>query len=297
MSAPTLVVRFSSLGDVVLCGAVTGALAPVVFVTHGAWEPVARRLPGVERVVALEPGEGIGALAARLPAHGRRVDLHCSLRSVTLGLRLGGVWDAVEPQRLRRHLRVAAKCGPADPVVQRYARAVGVEPAPLPWVRVEGPQDAVLVVPGARHPTKRWPVEHFVRTLDEIEGPVVVLGGPGEERTCRRLVDALGPRAELCCEAGFEATFAALGRGRACLAGDTGLAHLCAAAGIPVVAVFGSTHADDGYWEQRCTPVQVELPCRPCARFGRDRCPFGDLRCLVEAEPSAAALALRGVMS
>lgn len=297
MSEPVLVVRFSSLGDVVLCGAVTGALGPVVFVTSQAWEPVARLLPGVERVVALRPGEGIVSLSRRIPPHGRRIDLHGSLRSSALAVRLGGVWDVVESQRLRRHLRVAFKTAPADPVVQRYARAAEVKATPRPWLCVEGPRDALLVAPGAHHATKRWPVEHYLQALAPVPGPVVVLGGPGEQRLCGRLVDALGSRAELCCEAGFDATLAALGRGRACLAGDTGLGQLCAAAGMPVVTIFGSTHPQDGYWEQRCSPVQLELPCRPCSRFGRAHCPFGDLRCLVGLEPASVTAAVLRVLA
>ncbi len=297
MSEPTLVVRFSSLGDVVLCGAVTADLGPVIFVTSRAWAPVASRLPGVAQVVALEPGEGVASLARRIPPHGRRVDLHGSLRSQALALLLGGVWDVVDPQRLRRHLRVAFKAAPASPVVQRYGAAARAQPAPVPWLEVDGPRDALLVAPGARHATKRWPVELYAQALAQVDGPMVVLGGPGEQRACGQLVDALGPRAELVCEAGFEGVFRALGRGRACLAGDTGLAHLCAAAGMPVVTIFGSTHAQDGYWDQRCTPVQLALPCRPCARFGRDRCPFGDLRCLAGLPPEAVRRAVLQVMA
>ncbi|MFH1469145.1 MAG: glycosyltransferase family 9 protein [Pseudomonadota bacterium] len=296
MSLPTLVVRFSSLGDVVLAGAVTGALAPVVFVTLRPYAAVAARLPGVVQVVAVEEGEGLGALARRLPAHGRRIDLHRSLRSQALALALGGTWDLVDAQRLRRHMRVAVKVAPARSLVQRYSEAAGVVAAAPPWIAAEGPRDALLVVPGARHASKRWPPERFAAALAPLEGPVMVLGGPGEERACTRIADALGPRAEVLCEAGFERTFAALGRGRACLADDTGLAHLCAAAGIPVVTVFGGTTAADGYWDARCMPLEQPLWCRPCSRFGRDTCPIGDWACLWELAPERATAALRSVL-
>lgn len=295
MSQPTLVVRFSSLGDVVLCGAVTAALEPVIFVTQQRYAAVAARLPGVQQVVGLGDGESVGSLAARLPRHGRRIDLHRSLRSKALALRLGGVWDVVQTQRLRRYLRVAFKARPADPVIRRYAEAAGVSPAALPWLTVLGPRDAALVIPGARHATKRWPLEHWVGALECLAGPVIVLGGPGEERLCARLVDAIGSRAERVCEAGFEGVFSVLGRGRVCLAGDTGLAHLCAAAGIPTVVMFGSTHSRDGFWDDRCRVVEVDLPCRPCARFGRDRCPVGDLLCLRDLGPENLAPVLAGM--
>jgi len=297
VSAPTLVVRFSSLGDVLLCGAVTGALDPVVFVTSERYAQVAQRLPGVRRVVGLRPGEGVGSLARRLPAHGLRVDLHRSLRSGLLGLRLGGRWLALDPQRLRRQLRVAFKRAPASGLVGRFAHAAEVSVAPLPWIKVQGPRDALLVVPGALHATKRWPVEHYLGALQQLPGPIIILGGPGEERLCARLADGLGPRAEAICERGFEGVFRVLGRGRACLGGDSGLVQLCAAAGMPVVTIFGPTCSQDGYWDDRCFPVELALPCRPCARFGRPRCPIGDHRCMRGLRPDLVVHALGEVLS
>ena len=47
----TLVIRFSSLGDIVLAGSVTGALAPVTFLTHSRYADLAAALPGVTQVI------------------------------------------------------------------------------------------------------------------------------------------------------------------------------------------------------------------------------------------------------
>src|SRR5687767_43422 len=105
------VVRFSSLGDIVLTAAITGQLGDdVCFVTLPRYHALVRRFPGVVEVRG--PGEA-------LPA-GRVIDLHNNLRSRRLRA------DArVERQDLRRRLRVAFKTAPADPVLTRYGRAAG----------------------------------------------------------------------------------------------------------------------------------------------------------------------------
>ena len=289
-----VVVRFSSLGDVVLAGAVTAGLAPVTFVTHARYAAVAARLPGVERVVALE--EGIGALARRLPRDVPRVDLHASPRSRALALRAGGSWCRVRRDVLGRHLRVAFKTAPGVGVVARYAAAAGVPAAPLPWIRSDGPRDALLVAPGSRWAAKRWPAARFAAVAAAWDGPVAVLGGPGEEDLCEAVASAAGPRAEPIAGLGFAGVLAVLGRGRVALGNDTGLAHLCAAAGVPTVVVFGATSSDDGFWDDRCTVVEADLPCRPCTRFGRSDCPVGDHRCmdLVAVDTVASAVGRAG---
>ena len=70
----TLVIRFSSFGDIVLTAAVTGALAPVRFLTLRQYVPLASTLPGVIGAVAWEDGPELGS-------YDRVVDLHASLRS------------------------------------------------------------------------------------------------------------------------------------------------------------------------------------------------------------------------
>jgi heptosyltransferase-2 len=70
------------------------------------------------------------------------------------------------------------------------------------------------------------------------------------------------------------------------VAGDTGLAHLAAAVGRPVVAIFASTTPDLGYAPVgRHRVVDVDLPCRPCHVHGAKRCWLGHRRCLTEIDP------------
>lgn len=291
--SPTLVIRLSSMGDVVLCGAVTGGLAPVTFLTRRAWAPLAAMLPGVEEVLVYEELAANPDPLARPWA--RVVDLHASPRSRRLALRLSAPTVRVQRYDLRRRLRVWLKAGAPPPrVVERYAAAAGVPAAPRPWLAGAQGGPALGLVPGAHHPTKRWPLERFVEVAAAWPGPVLALGGPGEERAVHALCEAIGPRAEAVTERGFDRTVQALRRCRVVVAGDTGLLHLAGALGVPVVGLFGPTTSQDGFWDPACgQAVERELPCRPCSLHGGPTCPMGDHACLRELDAAAVVAAVR----
>lgn len=275
----TLVIRFSSLGDVVLTGGVTGALGDVEYLTKAAYAPLAEALPGVRRVHVWEQGLPQGAFD-------RVIDLHASPRSRWVCARLGRPTRRVQRLDLGRRLRVAFKLGdPPASVLERYAAAAGVTPTAPPWISLpDAPRDTLVLCPSASQSTKRWPAGRFALLGARWQGPIAVLGGPGEHALVREIARHLGDRAEAIAETGFRRTFQALARGRVAVAGDTGLLHLAAAAGLPVVGLFGPTTPRDGFWDAIAKPrgeaVEVNLDCRPCSLHGGDRCPIGDHACL-----------------
>lgn len=249
------VIRFSSLGDVVLAASVTAALAPVCFVTMPRYHDLVRRFPGVVEVRG--PGDP-------LPP-GRVIDLHNNLRSRRLRADV-----RLDRQDWARRARVWLKTAPAEPVLLRYARAAGVAPIDPPWLTPVSRGSALILVPGAAHPTKRW--DGWVDLARAWGGPVRAIGGPGEEA----LVERIGG----VCEVGFDRTLDAMDGGAVLCGGDTGLLHLGAAAGLPVVGLFGPTTSKDGFFSYPGTAVELDLSCRPCSRFGGARCPMGDHLCM-----------------
>lgn len=284
----TVVIRFSSLGDIVLTGAVTAALAPVTYVTHPRYHELARRLPGVKTVIR----HGIDPLPRTAD---RIVDLHASLRSRRVSRQIRGPVQRVQRHDLRRRMRVTLKWGAPPPsVVERYAMAAGVAPCHDPWLPIAD-GDALILCPTAAHATKQWPMDRFVAVGRLWNGPVLVLGGPADEALVREMVSAIGTHAEGLAENGFSQTITTLQRGRLAVGGDTGLMHLCAAAGLPTVVLFGPTTASDGFWPQPTAAPSVPLPCRPCSRYGGTTCPIGDHRCMNHLSVDAVWGAIQGI--
>jgi ADP-heptose:LPS heptosyltransferase len=244
-----VLLRRSALGDVVLLGAVTSRVArPVTVVTDPRWAPVAARLSGVDRVV---PWDGA------IQGGGPRIDLQAGHGSARFRPD-----RTIDKRGARRRFRMwTGLVAPRPPVVSLYAEACGIaEPAPPPWIDGGGARDALAVLPGAAWATKRWAPERFRELSSRWNGPVVV--------------------ADIVVEAGFERTIAALLGCRVAVGCDSGLLHLAGACGARAVAVFGSTHPDDGFFTWPGEAVQRELSCRPCTLHGRSFCPLGDALCL-----------------
>ena len=295
-----LVIRFSSLGDVVLASAVTPGLQSVVFATHAHYAPLVQRFQGVHQVVGLAPGESVASLAGRLPPVEWAVDLHGSLRSRALVRRLGTQVSRVEKLAITRRVRVALKQPDRIPtVLSRYADAAGVPLARRPWIPVprDPHPDALVLVPGASHATKRWPLFRYRAIADRWPGPVFALGSLDEDPLLRELWQQTGGRVVPVAEVGFERTLEVMGLAAVVVGGDTGLVHLAAACGVPVVSLFGPTHSADGFWDHPGRALEVPLACRPCSLHGGAVCPVGDHACMWQISVGAVWTALEGVLT
>ncbi len=278
-----LVIRFSSLGDVVLAASVTPSIGSVVFATHARFVPVVQRFQGVSEVIGLEQGEGLMAYAARLPSVERTLDLHSSLRSRVLASRVGAPVSRVDKCSLTRRWRVAFKRPERIPtVLERYAGAAGVPLAPRPWISIPRSEtlDSLVLVPGAAHETKRWPLAHYRALAMRWDGPLFALGSLSEEPLLRQLSQETDGRVVPVAERGFEQAFKVLEGAGLVVGGDTGLVHLAAACGVPVISLFGPTHSADGFWNHPGQAVELDMACRPCSLHGGKHCPIGDHACM-----------------
>jgi len=315
-----LIVRFSSIGDVLLTTPLVRALrrrhpdAELAFVTKRAMVPLVSDNPHLTLVAALEPGEGVSQLAARLrafaPTHG--LDLHGSLRSAALRSLVRARWAGYRKRRFARTLLIATKVdvyGTPTPVPERYfaaARRLDVSPdggAPefhlglaagdrvARWLANRGLASAPLaaLAPGAAHATKRWAVRHWSELIDRLGAqglrPVVV-GGPGDRGIAQQL-----PAPSAAGEFSLQETGALLARARVVVSGDTGVMHMATGVAVPVVALFGPTVAQFGFFPYRAphSVLQHDLACRPCSPMGTARCPHGHHRCLESIGAAAVA--------
>ena len=324
-----LLVRFSSIGDVILTTPLVRALrrrhpeAALTFVTKRALVPLVSENPHLTRVVALEPDEPVRHLADRLrplaPTHG--LDLHGSLRSRALRLLLPGRWSGYRKRKLARGWLISTKLdwyGRALPVPERYfeaARDLDVGPdggppefaiAPTPrarvdeWLAAEGLGGSAVAVfaPGAAHATKRWPAAHWAALAGRLaaRGLTPLIVGGALDRGLASRIEGVRSVAGVF---SLQETGALLARARVVVSGDTGVMHMATAVGAPVVALFGPTVRQFGFLPYRARAEVLERPldCRPCSAMGSGRCPMGHHACLEDitpAEVDAAALRIAG---
>ncbi len=246
-----------------------------------------RLIPCV-RAVPVDTRGGIGRLVATIATLRRArydavIDLQGLLKSGALARLAGGARTVGFP---RSHLREPVarafysdtpEPGPDEHVVHKnlaLLAAIGVQdrrvrfPLEIPHTAVaeqvasrhrsaesmgEGRLGYALINPGAAWPNKRWPAERFgavaAAMLARLGLRSVVLWGPGEEALATAVVASSSQAADVAPPTSI-VDICALARGAALmLSGDTGPLHLAAAAGTPVVGLFGPTRAErNGPW-------------------------------------------------
>ena len=323
-----LVLRFGSLGDLCLLGWSLSALADapgrerprVTVATKAAFAPLVARFHGVDEVAALA-GPGLAPLrelAGRLRARRwhRVIDAHGVLRSHAVVALLGRRADARLAKDTAARLRLlagdAGAAALATTMVERFDRCLletpcGAADRRPPLAAPAGSPAAsgrapLGLAPGARWATKRWPERHWVALVEGLaaagERDLRVFLGP-DERTW-----FAGSRLEAAVTAAGAAIVqgrdlvevaAAVGACRRLVTNDSGLLHVAEATGTPVLAFFGPTVRQFGYFPRLAGSrvLEHDLACRPCSRNGRRPCHRGDLACLDLVTPAAALAALR----
>ncbi len=155
-------------------------------------------------------------------------------------------------------------------------------------------QPLLCLAPGAGYFTKRWPVEYFAEIARQLQArradfSVAILGSAQDYELGKFIrAQCERPILDLTGQCSVLATAAILKRSRLLLANDSGLMHIAEAVGTPVIALFGSTTRELGFFPQRASSLVIEheaLSCRPCSHLGYQACPAGHFRCMKELTP------------
>jgi heptosyltransferase-2 len=337
-----LIIRFSSLGDIVLASPLVRVLraaypdAQLDLLVKSEYADLVRHHPALNSVLTLESSsrEELRALRSRVRMEGYDVilDLHNSLRSRYVRFLNARRVRAVNKRVLRRWILVNLKRNlyrDAVPVAERYietAASLGVvadgrgaeivTPADvvsrvgtmMSKYRLERAATVVGLAPSARHATKRWPPERYrdlgIRLAREHRAKLLLFGGPDDTDYCGDIAQMInaemgtGSAESLAGSLTLLETAAALDHCAVVVTNDTGLMHMAAARNRPVVAIFGSTVREFGFFPYGTRSVVLEregLFCRPCSHVGLDRCPEGHFRCMKEIDVADVAAAVRSL--
>lgn len=169
----------------------------------------------------------------------------------------------------------------------------------LPPLR--GPR--VFVAPCSTNPSKQWPLDRFASAIAAIvqarDADIFLCGGPADRATHATLVSMVGPKLaerihDFSDAFGLRETAALLSRMDLCLGIDTGLVHLAASFGVPVVAVFGPMDpARWGPWKTPHALVRASRSCSPCNL--RVPCPINDV-CMRDIDIRDVVAAVDGLL-
>jgi len=323
-----LVIRFSSLGDVVLTAPVFRALkrrlpqSYITFLTKSEYAGIHRSNPDVDEIWEFDPAtRSLSSLIQMVRSSGfsEIIDLHGSLRSRLITLTGGVLSRRYHQERFRRLLMVLRppfkRIRPITPVIDCYLVAAGSddpsnvfageEGVPVVhltgeeietgrawrWEMMSGREGKLIVLlPGARHAPKEWPLFHFAELARLVQNrgdtPVVVLPPDNTEigsvlQDMEESVILAEPVTDIMELASL------LAAADGVVANDSGPMHLSAALGTPTVGLFGPTSPDLGFTPRgnRVTHIHRAISCSPCSKHGQRVCWKRERNCMLDITP------------
>jgi heptosyltransferase-2 len=156
-------------------------------------------------------------------------------------------------------------------------------------LRLDPSRPIVAFCPGAEYgPAKRWPAEHFAALATRLaeRGRQVWLFGSAKDQPVAADIAAAAPGADitdLCGRTNLASAVDLLSLASVVVSNDSGLMHVAAALGRPLVALYGSSSpAHTPPLDPRARLVWLQPDCSPC--YARE-CPLGHFRCMRDLAP------------
>ncbi len=143
------------------------------------------------------------------------------------------------------------------------------------FFRKEGLQGKIFAVnpfSSVRGFYKRWPLDRYVSLIEkirkEMEVKFIVLWGTEEEkREAKKLVQFFEKDVIISCPTNVPQLLALFSRTHMYIGGDSGITHVAALAGIPVIAIFGpSDERINSPYGESVKIVKSDAPCSPCKK-------------------------------
>ncbi len=311
LSMKILIIRFSSLGDIVLVSPVTRALAEwfpdaeTSVAVKLMYEPIARLLPGVDTIIPFRSDQGFAAYikTIRQREFDLVIDLHANPRSRMLS-KFSGAGRVIRYRK--RHLaRMGMVYRTGSSIATRHTvdlyldtlKSLDIEGRDrLPSLTVHPEAHATIserlradgipigqpilgIAPGASSAVKRWPAEYFADLADrcrrEYTTAILLIGSRNDQLTAATIATAMdAPPLDWTGTIDLSLLPAVFSHCHTVISNDSGPMHVASAAGTPVTGLFGPTHPKLGFSPTGSddSALTLNLGCSPCSMHGNKAC-------------------------
>jgi len=309
-----LIIRFSSIGDIVLTTPVLRCLktqmpdAEIHYATKKSFKSILENNPFVAKVHAID--KNVSEIIDELKKENFDlvVDLHNNLRSLEVKIKLGKPSSTFRKLNFQKWLIVKFKRDLfLSHVVDRYLKTVekiGIKDdrkgldyfipandevalASLPLSHQGG---FIGFVIGAKHFTKQLPEEKIISICKKINQPIVLLGGKEDVERASNIEKTVGSNIyNACGKYNLNQSASIIKQASKVISHDTGLMHIASAFKKEIISVWGNTVPAFGFTPYLPGPnskiVEVKgLSCRPCSKIGYDHCPKGHFKCMKDID-------------
>ncbi len=311
MKIKFLVIRLSSIGDIVLTSPVVRGLklqvenAEVHFLTKKKHAGLVANNPYIDTVHLYQ--DNINDLIKQLEEEDFDyiIDLHQNIRSNRIKRSLKSPSFAFRKLNWEKWMLVNLKIRrlPDQHIVDRYLQSVSVfnikddgqgldyfipdaetfNKEELPAIFQKG--YLAFVIAGT-YLTKKLPAEKVSEICQKISYPVILLGGKAEREAGEKILsESKGNVLNYAGKITLNQSASLVRDANVVLTNDTGLMHIAAAFRKKVLSFWGNTVPEFGMTPYKTDPASVQfevdgLKCRPCSKLGYQKCPKKHFRCM-----------------
>ena len=304
-----LVVRFSSIGDIVLTTPVVRMLkkqlnTQVHYLTKSSYVSLIKNNPYIDLVYQIENSISEVIADLKKEKYDYVIDLHSNLRTQILKFRLGMPAKSFNKLNMEKFMLTNFKLDnmPKIHIVDRYLETVknlGVknDNQGLDFFLSANdkidisifPKNYIAFIIGGQHATKILPNEKIISIIKKVNKPVLLVGGPEDFERGEQIIANTYNTINTCGEYSILQSASLVKQAKMIVTHDTGMMHIAAAFQQKIYSVWGNTVPEFGMYpyleSEQSKRIEVKgLNCRPCSKIGYDKCPKGHFKCMQEID-------------
>jgi ADP-heptose:LPS heptosyltransferase len=318
-----LLIRFSSIGDIVLTTPVIRCLkqqvpgAEIHYLTKKSFQGLINSNPYVDKLVLLDSSWDLMIHQLQQEGYDYIIDLHHNLRTLRIKRALRNVPSfSFNKLNLRKWLLTAVKINtlPKRHIVDRYletVRSFGVvndgkgldyfipekDRVTSKDIPMSHQMGYIGIVIGAALNTKKLPLYKLKELCAKIAYPVILLGGKEDTADGNEIaLTDTGKIYNACGKFNLNESADLVRKATLIISHDTGLMHIAAAFKKPIISIWGNTvpaFGMDAYFGNGAATDQKfeidNLWCRPCSKIGYKKCPLGHFKCMQKQDMNSIA--------
>ena len=330
--AKFLIIRFSSIGDIVLTTPVIRCLkkqvpgAEVHYLGKETFRSVLESNPYIDKLHLLTNDWKLMMDELVKENFDFIIDLHHNLRSLRVKNKLKKKSFAFNKLNIEKYIftRLRINMLPEVHIVDRYMKTIEsfgvindgdgldffipknelIQKNDIPVLHQSG---FIACVIGAGHGTKKLPIHKWKQFCLQQELPLILLGGV-EDIMDGNSIASVDPVKVFngCGKFSIAGSADIIRKSLVVVSNDTGLMHIAAAFNKPVISLWGNTvpafgmypYYGKNFLESKTQPVYdiietKKLWCRPCSKIGYKKCPLGHFNCMEKIQVDSMTVSVR----
>lgn len=301
MKIKILVIRFSSIGDIVLTTPIVRCLknkedaeVEIHYLTKKQYESILSSNPYISKVYTIEKSTAEVIEELKKEQYDYIVDLHKNIRSSQVKRKLKLVDFTYNKRNVEKWLLVNFGINklPDNHIVDRYFEAI----QPLDVINDNKGLDFfipkedevelselginekyIAITVGAKQVGKKISPKQWIEILEKIELKTVLLGGNEDSKAAKQIEEKLGSKViNLCGKLSLNQSSSVIQQSELVIAHDTGLMHIASAFKKKIISIWCCTRPVLGMYPYQPHPDSVmilpkDVKPQPCSKLG-DKC-------------------------